>query len=52
MSKLTVITGSPRKNGNSFALTDAFVEAAKKKGCKIRCGFYECLRMPCVRHML
>ena len=32
MSKLTVITGSPRKNGNSFAMTDSFIEAAKRKG--------------------
>ena len=32
---IVVITGSPRKNGNSFALTDAFVEAAKKKGHEV-----------------
>ncbi len=30
--KIVVITGSPRKNGNSFAMTDAFIEAAKAKG--------------------
>lgn len=30
--KIVVITGSPRKNGNSFAMTDAFIEAAKTKG--------------------
>ena len=30
--KIVVITGSPRKNGNSFAMTDAFVQAAKAKG--------------------
>lgn len=30
--KIVVITGSPRKNGNSFALTEAFIEAAEKKG--------------------
>lgn len=30
--KIVVITGSPRKNGNSFAMTDAFIEAAEKKG--------------------
>lgn len=30
--KIVVITGSPRKNGNSFALTKAFIEAAEKKG--------------------
>lgn len=33
MSKnILVITGSPRKNGNSFAMTDAFIKAAQKKG--------------------
>lgn len=30
--KIVVITGSPRKNGNSFAMTDAFIDAAKAKG--------------------
>lgn len=30
--KIVVITGSPRKNGNSFAMTDAFVKAAEGKG--------------------
>ena len=30
--KIVVITGSPRRNGNSFAMTDAFIEAAEKKG--------------------
>ena len=30
--KIVVITGSPRKNGNSFALTDAFIRAAQQKG--------------------
>ena len=30
--KIVVITGSPRKNGNSFAMTKAFIEAAEKKG--------------------
>lgn len=29
---IVVITGSPRKNGNSFAMTDAFILAAEKKG--------------------
>jgi len=33
MSKnIVVITGSPRKNGNSFAMTDAFIETVKKNG--------------------
>ena len=27
-----VITGSPRKKGNSFAMTDAFIQAAEAKG--------------------
>ena len=30
--KIVVITGSPRKNGNSFAMTDAFIRAAQAKG--------------------
>ncbi len=30
--KIVVITGSTRKNGNSFAMTDAFIAAAEKKG--------------------
>ncbi len=30
--KIVVITGSPRKNGNSFAMTDAFIQAARAKG--------------------
>ena len=30
--KIVVITGSPRKNGNSFAMTNAFIEAAEEKG--------------------
>lgn len=33
MSKrIVVITGSPRKNGNSFAMTEAFIKAAEAKG--------------------
>lgn len=30
--KIVVITGSPRKNGNSFAMTDSFIKAAEGKG--------------------
>ena len=30
--KITVITGSPRKRGNSFAMTDAFIRAAEQGG--------------------
>lgn len=30
--KNVVITGSPRKSGNSFAMTDAFIQAARRKG--------------------
>ena len=30
--KVVVITGSPRRNGNSFAMTDAFVRAAEAAG--------------------
>lgn len=30
--KIVVVTGSPRKDGNSFAMTDAFIKAAEAKG--------------------
>lgn len=30
--KIVVITGSPRKNGNSLAMTKAFIEAAEARG--------------------
>ena len=30
--KIVVITGSPRRNGNSFAMTDAFIQAAEARG--------------------
>lgn len=30
--KIVVITGSPRKNGNSFAMTDSFIKAAEEQG--------------------
>lgn len=29
---IVVVTGSPRKNGNSFAMTHAFIKAAEEKG--------------------
>lgn len=33
--KIVVITGSPRKGGNSLAMTDAFIKAAQAKGHKV-----------------
>ncbi len=30
--KIAVITGSPRKDGNSFAMTEAFIKEAEKNG--------------------
>lgn len=33
--KIVVITGSPRKNGNSFAMAEAFIKEAEKKGHSI-----------------
>ncbi len=33
--KIVVITGSPRKKGNSLSMTEAFVEAAAKNGHSI-----------------
>lgn len=34
--KIVVITGSPRKGGNSFAMTDAFVREAETLGHSVR----------------
>ena len=33
--KIVVLTGSPRKKGNSIAMTEAFIAAAQKKGHQI-----------------
>ena len=33
--KITVITGSPRKNGNTFAMVDAFIRSARAKGHEV-----------------
>ena len=33
--KIVVITGSPRKKGNSFAMTEAFIKAAEAKGHQV-----------------
>ena len=30
--KIVVITGSPRKEGNSFVMTEAFIQAAERRG--------------------
>lgn len=30
--KIVVITGSPRKSGNSFAMTEAFIKASEQRG--------------------
>lgn len=34
--KIVVITGSPRKNGNSFAMTDVFIHEAEQRGHSVR----------------
>lgn len=34
--KITVITGSPRKKGNSFAMTESFIKEAEKLGHTIQ----------------
>ena len=34
--KILVLTGSPRKNGNSFAMTEAFIQAAEAKGHSVK----------------
>lgn len=33
--KITIITGSPRKNGNTFAMVDAFIKAAESLGHEV-----------------
>ena len=33
--KIVVITGSPRKNGNTFAMVEAFIAAARAKGHEV-----------------
>lgn len=33
--KIVVITGSPRKNGNSAAMTEAFIRAAQARGSEV-----------------
>ena len=34
--KIVVITGSPHKNGNSFAMTEAFIHEAEQRGHSVR----------------
>ena len=34
--KIVVITGSPRKNGNSLAMTEAFIHEAEQRGHSVR----------------
>ena len=36
MKKVTVITGSPRKAGNSNALAEAFIQSAEKAGAEVK----------------
>lgn len=33
--KIVVVTGSPRKHGNTFAMTDAFIQSAQNKGHEV-----------------
>ncbi len=34
--KIVVITGSPRRGGNSFAMTESFISAAEAEGCEVK----------------
>ena len=46
--KIVVITGSPRKKGNSFAMTDAFIKEAETCGphrTTFRCRIFKDRRM-------
>ena len=33
--KFTVITGSPRRGGNTFAIVDSFIKAAEERGHEV-----------------
>ena len=33
--KITVITGSPRKNGNTFAMVESFIKESEAKGHEV-----------------
>lgn len=50
--KITVITGSPRKHGNSLAMTEAFIKEAEKCGHTLQCSFNEHKRLPCLHDLL
>jgi len=43
MSKICILTGSPRKNGNSFAMTKSFTQAAERLGHIVT--RYDCAQM-------
>lgn len=34
--KIVVITGSPRRGGNSFAMTESYISAAEAEGCEVK----------------
>ncbi len=34
--KIVVITGSPRRGGNSFVMTESFISAAEAEGCEVK----------------
>ena len=36
MKKIVVLTGSPRRNGNSSRLADSFIKAAEGQGCEVQ----------------
>lgn len=53
--KIVVITGSPRRNGNSFAMTEAFIREAVKKGHTVTrfdadCSDHSGSRCSCIYH--
>lgn len=53
--KIVVITGSPRKTGNSFAMTDAFIKAAEAKNhtvTRFDAAMKKCRRMSRLRNLL
>lgn len=49
--KIAVITGSPRKNGNTVAMVDAFVKASEANGYSFQvCLWRVTLKKPMAAH--
>ena len=49
--KIVVVTGSPRKFGNSFSMTEAFIKEAEHRQT-VRCRIYENRWLSCLDDLL